>query len=158
VITAVKEERMHLDFIRNNVMKISYLTFYGLYVEETYKRVSFDDKEMQILKKHRLNYPMLEGTWALMRDDNYYGFEYILDSSFILPDELILKRDQLEKMMETDFGVYFLTNGVKRKYFLSYDLERRKITLIPDKWFDQEAWKKEHYSPFALYFLRMNKE
>jgi hypothetical protein len=121
-------------------------------LEKTYKKVEFDDSVVQILKKHKLNYPMLAGKWILIREAVDVSGEYTLNSPYVVPDELVLTREQFIKMMESDFRVYFLTDGIKRMYFLSFD--GVEIKLLPDKWFDQEVWKKEHNSPFALYFKR----
>jgi hypothetical protein len=134
-----------------------YLTNYGLYLEETYQRVSFDDSVFEILKTHKMNYPMLEGKWWLWREGYELGQSYELHFDYSVSDTLVLTRKELVKAMKSDKGIYMMTDGVMRKYFVSHVND--ELLLKPDDWFDHAAYKEKFgYSYLVLRFCRVEED
>jgi hypothetical protein len=154
MITSVRDTyRMHVEIKDKNTLKISYLNYFGLYLEETYKKVDFDDSLIQLLKTYKLNYPELTGSWSLIRESNRNGENYFLDFPHEVADSIVLSRPQLIKAMRSDRGIYFLTDGAYRKYFLSY--EDGILALTPDSWFDLNAYHRNGgYGECRLIFDR----
>jgi hypothetical protein len=137
-----------------DTMKISYLDFYGLYIEETFVKTSFNDEVISVLKAYQTNYPELAGTWHLIRlQAGEYGELYELDFPHQVPDSIILNKDELEAALHEDRSVLMLTDGNKKKYYLGY--EDGKLFLVPGKWYDMSYYHNKGYSgDQRLYFSR----
>ncbi len=114
----------------------SYLDHYGLFIEETYAKTSYDESVLNILKLYKTNFPHLAGTWKLIREEGLeYGAYYELDFPYEILDTIVLTREELESTLYTDRSYNMLTSGKKQKYFLKYyDSELR---LIPDDWYKE---------------------
>ncbi len=128
-----------------DTLRISYLDFYGLYIEETYLKTSFDDAVLNILNDYLTNFPELAGTWYLIREKALsWGEQYELDFPHALPDSIVLSKEELEATLHTDRSVQMRTDGKKMKYFLGY--KDGELVLIPGAWYDMEAYKEANYT------------
>lgn len=115
---------------------MAYLDQFGLYLKETYQRVMFNDSILDILKQYKINFPMLAGTWELIREAPLeYGAIYTLDFPYTIPDTIILTKEELLSTLHSDRSYQMLTDGKKRKYFLGYNGEQ--LLLSPDNWYKE---------------------
>jgi hypothetical protein len=106
------------------------------YLEQVYYRADFDDSTVAVIKKDKINFGALAGTWFLVRAYNFdYGCEYILDFPHVLPNSIVLTREEiLATSAQQNRSVEMLTDGIKRKYTLSY--YRGKLLLTPESWYE----------------------
>lgn len=132
-----------------DTMLTACLSDFGLYVEKTYQKANFSDSILNILKLYDVNFPLLAGTWELIREATYEGgLDYILDFPYDIPDILEITKEELIATLHTDRSCYMLTSGKKRKYFLSYSNE--SLRLRPDSWYKEvDPW---------IHFYRVREE
>lgn len=125
-----------------DTLRISYMDRYGLFLEETYKKTTFNDSILNILVRYKINLPELAGTWELIRKDSYeYGQKYELDFPHTIPDMLVLTKEDLVSTLFLDRSCQNLTDGKKRKYFMNY--KDGELLLTPDKWYSPTEWRKK---------------
>jgi len=112
----------------------SYLDHFGLYIEETYVKTSFDESVLNMLKLYKTNFPLLAGTWKLVREeDSGDGGYYELDFPYEIPDTIVMTKEELESTLYTDRSYNMLTGEKKQKYFLNYS--NSKLWLTPGDWY-----------------------
>jgi hypothetical protein len=139
-----------------DTLRISYLDHFGLFLVETYQRTTFDDNILNILKLYKINLPELAGIWTLIKEDSdEYGQEYKLDFPYKISDKLVLTKEELKSTLYVDRSCQMLTDGKKRKYFISYNDD--ELILTPDdKWYSPNEWqKKGRYVDKHLRFRRV---
>lgn len=91
---------------------------------------------LNILKLYNTNFPLLAGTWKLIREeDSGDGGYYDLDFPFDIPDTIVLTREELESTLYTDRSYRMLTSGKKQKYFMKY--YNSVLWLIPGDWYKE---------------------
>ncbi|GAB5416985.1 MAG: hypothetical protein Crog4KO_18520 [Crocinitomicaceae bacterium] len=146
-----------------DTLRLSYLDYYGLYIEESYRKTSFDDKVFKILCEHETNFPELAGTWHIIRRDGFgYGEVYELEFPFEIPDSIVLSEQDLQAALYSDKSIQMSTDGQNRKYFMRYNytynehLFDNELLLIPGAWFDLEAWTSTHFTDEV--FIRFEKK
>jgi hypothetical protein len=126
-----------------DTLRFSYLDTYGLFIEETYLKTSFDNSLLQILNQYTTNFPLLAGKWKLIREEGLeYGAYYELNFPYDIPDTLVLNVDELKATLHTDRSYQMMTNGKKKKYFLEY--HNSTLWLRPSDWY-QETDPSIHY-------------
>ena len=92
-----------------------------MFLEETYVKATFDESVLNILKRYTTNFPLLAGTWVLIREEGVeYGGYYELDFPYDIPDTLVMTKEELESTLYTDRSYNMLTSGEKQKYYLKY--------------------------------------
>lgn len=137
-----------------DTLRISYLDQFGLFLEETYRRTTFNDSILNILKLYKINLPELAGTWKLIRmDSDEYGQEYKLDFPYNIPDKLVITKKELTSTLYLDRSCQLLTDEKKRKYFLNYN--DGELLLTPDTWHNPDEWRKN--GRYVDTFLRFRK-
>jgi hypothetical protein len=106
------------------------------YLEQVYYRTHFEDSIVSVIKKDKINYGDLAGTWFLVRAYDFdYGCEYILDFPHDLPDSIVLTREEiLVNSAQQNRLVEMMTDGIKRKYTLGY--YRGTFFLKPGSWYE----------------------
>lgn len=127
--------RMSAD---RNILHISYLDLFGLYLTESYNKVAFEDSVVTLLKEKELNYPLLAGSWELIREDSYAGEPYELDFPYPIPDTLILTHDQLVQAMRANGSIVLPGDPAQRKYTIEYHKDYfgfYYLWLIPGPWY-----------------------
>lgn len=136
-----------------DTLTLSYMDQYGLFIEETYLRVSFDDSLKNILKKYTLNLSRIAGKWEIFREGNMSddGSEYTLNFPYKIPDFIELTANDLNKVMMEDAPILMSTDGKKRPYYLSNNYDW--FFLTPDDWFP-----KNEASSSVIYILPLKKE
>jgi hypothetical protein len=122
-----------------DTLRFSYLDHYGLYLEETYVKATFNDSILNILKLYNINYPLLAGTWRLVREGGGYdGYDaYDIEYPFDIPDTLVITKEELESTLYTDRSYNMMTDEKKQKYFLGY--YDSQLRLIPDNWYSKHT-------------------
>lgn len=141
-----------------DTLKISYLDIYGLYLEETYQKTTYNDSILDILKLYKTNFPLLAGTWKLIREEDVgWGQTYRLIFPYEIPDSIVLTEEELITSLFSDRSCQMMTDDKKRKYFLAYD--GAELQLIPDDWYDPYTWYLygEGDNPY-IHFRRIDEE
>jgi hypothetical protein len=136
-----------------NTFSMSFLGDYGLYIKETYQRVRFNDSILNILKQHKINLPLLAGTWEVFREGNMNddGTEYQLNFPYKIPDMLHITKDELTGILLEGKTYQMITDGKKRNYTLTYN--NAQLILSP------AGWLPGHYKgDTQIYLNRLNKE
>jgi hypothetical protein len=137
-----------------DTLRISYLDRYGLFLEETYKRTSFNDSILNVLTLYKINLPELAGTWELIRMESLDGgLEYHLRFPHKIPDRLVLTREELASTMFLDKSCQLLTDGKKQKYFINY--KDGELLLTPDRWYNKYEWLNQ--GKYVDEYLRFRK-
>ncbi|MFT5250549.1 MAG: hypothetical protein ACI93P_002291 [bacterium] len=109
----------------------------SVYLKEGYVKTKFNDSIIELLKKHRVNYPELAGFWYLMRDYTYdYGTSYWLEYPHNIPDSIEVSRDFFINSQEGDKTIRMKTDGKNREYTYSY--RSQYLHLTPGDWYQGE--------------------
>ena len=141
---------------------ISFMGDYGLYIKETYEKVTFDDSILNILKLYHTNFPLLTGTWEIVREaGDEYGDQYTLYFPYTIPDSVVITEKELISTLYADRSCRMMTNGKKEKYFMGY--YDREILLTPDSnWCNPDDWPSEWHNvdvgSWRIRLWRMSKE
>ena len=107
------------------------------YFKETYVRTNFNDSVLNVMKKYRINYPALAGTWYLVRAMDYdYGTYYELQFPHDLPDSVEFTREQMITALDGEKIQMIKTDGKIKEYtFHYYDYH---IHVKPGLWCEEE--------------------